>query len=85
MSDPKDGKPTEQQTPSRRTTVPPEMDFEPVPSPDQANKAGSEDSNVPPARSGQSEKREKPTEAAGEDNPVHHTGRVPPKVTKDQV
>ena len=79
MSDPKDHK-----TNDRQTTTPPDMDFEPVPLPDQADESGSEGADVPPARSGQSEKREEPTEGAGKDNPVHHTGRVPPKVTKDQ-
>nr|WP_248449141.1 hypothetical protein [Sinorhizobium meliloti] len=56
MSDPKDGKLTQQQTPSRRKAVPPEMDFEPVPLPDQA--AGTKDADAPPVRSGKSKKRE---------------------------
>ncbi|MDW9551637.1 hypothetical protein [Sinorhizobium meliloti] len=80
MNDPKDGKLTEQQTPSRRAAVPPEMDFEPVPLPDQLAEPGTQDADTPPARSGQSKKREKPTEGAGKDEPVHHTGAVPPKV-----
>lgn len=63
---------------------PPEMDLEPIPLPDQSGESGSEDSDEPPARSGQAEKREKPTEGAGDENPVHHTGRVPPQVTDEE-
>ncbi|ASJ62991.1 hypothetical protein [Sinorhizobium meliloti] len=80
MSDPKDGKLTEQQRPCRRTAVPPEMDFEPVPLPDQAAEPGTKDADAPPAQSGPTKKGEKPTEGAGKDEPVHHTGAVPPKV-----
>ncbi|RVG60005.1 hypothetical protein [Sinorhizobium meliloti] len=70
MSDPKDGKPTEQQTPSRRTTVPPEMDFEPVPLPDRQGGSGTDD----PARSGKSKGRGKPTQgAAGKNGPGDQT------------
>ena len=58
MSDPKDGKLTQQQTPSRQKAVPPEMDFEPVPLPDQAAEPGTKDADAPPVRSGQSKKRE---------------------------
>lgn len=79
MSDPKDGKLTEQQTPTRPTAVPPDMDFEPVPLPDQAAEPGAKDADAPQARSGQSKKREKPTKNAGKDDPVHDTGLVPPK------
>lgn len=58
MSDPKDGKLTQQQTPPRQKAVPPEMDFEPVPLPDQAAEPGTKDADAPPARSGQTKKRE---------------------------
>ncbi|MCV9999417.1 hypothetical protein OE766_14300 [Pararhizobium sp. YC-54] len=57
------------------------IDLDPSPIPDQGDETGHEDTGKPPARAGQSEKSEKPTEAAGADNPVHHSGRVPPSVT----
>lgn len=83
MSNPKDDKRTEKPTPTRKG-VPPEMELEPVPMPDKVPETGTA-AGKPPARSGQSEKREKQTEGAGEDNPIHHTGRVPSKVTRDDV
>jgi len=64
---------------------PPEMGAEPIPLPDQSGEAGSEDADAPPARGGRTAKREKPTEGAGDENPIHHTGRVPPKVAKGEL
>jgi hypothetical protein len=58
MSGPKDGNLTQQQTPSLRKAVPPEMDFEPVPLPDQAAEPGTKDADAPPVRGGKSKKRE---------------------------
>ncbi|GEC40099.1 hypothetical protein C7U62_15465 [Mesorhizobium loti] len=72
MSDPKDGKPTEQHTPSRRTTVPPDMDFEPVPLPDRQGGSGTEEVDDP-ARSGKSKGRGKPTQGAGKNSPGDQT------------
>ena len=63
---------------------PKEMHIEPQPLPDQVAESGSEDAGEPPARSGQAERSEKPTEGAGEDNPIHHTGRIPPKVSGEE-
>ncbi|MDK1490162.1 hypothetical protein QN219_08830 [Sinorhizobium sp. 7-81] len=86
MSDPKYDDLTDQPMPS--PTWKPEtkeMHVDPQPLPDQAAESGTEDADQPPARSGQAARREQPTEGAGKDNPVHHTGRVPPKVTKDQI
>ncbi|MBW9054537.1 hypothetical protein [Rhizobium mesosinicum] len=81
MTDPKD-KPQNDPVPSTNwKPSPPEMDLEPIPSPDQPGESGTEDADAPPARTGMSQQTEKPAEAAGDDNPVHHTGRVPPKVT----
>ncbi|TWA49541.1 hypothetical protein [Sinorhizobium medicae] len=62
-----DGKLAEQQTSSRRTAVPPEVDFEPVPLPDQADEPGTRDADAPSARSDPSTNREKKTEGAGKD------------------
>ena len=55
------------------------------PEPDRFKQADAEDMTSPPARAGQSERTEKPTEGAGRDNPVHHTGRVPPQVTPGET
>lgn len=60
MSDPKGGRLTEQQMSSRWTAVPPEMDFEPVPLPDQAAGPGTKDADAPPAQSGPSSRRKVP-------------------------
>ncbi|RVJ84137.1 hypothetical protein CN168_04390 [Sinorhizobium medicae] len=49
------------------TAVPPEMDFEPVPLPDQADEPGTRDADAPSARSDPSTNREKKTEGAGKD------------------
>ena len=85
MSNPKDEAFKDQPMPSPTWKPDPkEMNMDPKPVPDQARPAG-EGADEPPARSGTSERREKPTEAAGKDNPVHHTGRVPPKVTDDEL
>lgn len=61
-----------------------EMPVEPRPMSDQARASATEQADEPPARSGTSKRQEKPTEAGGKDNPVHHAGRVPPKVTEDE-
>ncbi|GEC33986.1 hypothetical protein N181_03615 [Sinorhizobium fredii USDA 205] len=61
-----------------------EMPVDPHALPDQAAQPGTDKTHEPPARSGTSERREKPTEPGGKNNPVHHTGRVPPKVTDDE-
>jgi hypothetical protein len=85
MSNPKRDELTNQPMPSP-TWKPDskEMPVEPKPLSDQARESGTEQADGPPARSGTAERREKPTEAGGKDNPVHHTGRVPPKVTDDE-
>ncbi|OAP36427.1 hypothetical protein AU381_18110 [Sinorhizobium glycinis] len=86
MSNPKRDDLTDQPMPSPTWKPDPkEMRVDPKPLPDQAQGSGSEDADEPPARSGMSERREKPTEAGGKDNPVHHTGRVPPKVTDEEL
>ncbi|WP_026623191.1 hypothetical protein M728_001411 [Ensifer sp. WSM1721] len=85
MSNPKYDDLTDQPMPSPTWKPEPrEMDVDPQPLPDQAAESGTEHADQPPARSGMSERREKPTEGAPENNPVHHTGRVPPKVTDDE-
>lgn len=79
MSNPKDDDLTNQPMPSPTwKPTPKSMDMDPQPLPEQAAASGTEDADVPPARSGKSEKKEKPVEGAGADNPVHHTGRIPP-------
>lgn len=84
MSNPKYDDLTDQPMPSPTwKPAPREMDVDPQPLPDQAE-SGSENADQPPAMSGKSERREKPTEGAGEDNPIHHTGRVPPGVTDEE-
>lgn len=55
---------------------PPALDLDPQPLPSEAN-LGNDDHDTPPARSGMSGEEEKPVEAEGTDNPVHHSGRVP--------
>ncbi|PLT95463.1 hypothetical protein BMJ34_20705 [Sinorhizobium medicae] len=72
MSDPKDGKPTEQQTPSRRTTVPPDMDFEPVPLPDRQGGSGTEEVDDPRTKR-QVQRAGKPTQGAGKNSPGDQT------------
>jgi hypothetical protein len=82
MSDPRDDKAANEPMPAPTwKPSPPELDLEP----DRLGESGTEDADEPPVRSGKSGKPEKLTEGAGDDNPVHHTGRVPPKVTKDQI
>jgi hypothetical protein len=86
MSNPKYDDLTDQPMPSPTwKPEPKEMDMDPQPLPDQAAESSTEDADQPPARSGMSERREKPTEGGREDNPVHHAGRLPPKVTDDEV
>ncbi|WEZ82102.1 hypothetical protein P6U16_12910 [Rhizobium sp. 32-5/1] len=52
------------------------LDLDSQPLPDEAE-LGNDDNDIPPARSGMSAEEEKPVEAEGTDNPVHHSGRVP--------
>ena len=52
------------------------LDVEQQPLPDAAD-LETDAAGIPPARTGQSSRAEKPVESAGLDNPVHHTGRVP--------
>ncbi|MCG5485567.1 MAG: hypothetical protein KK482_17875 [Sinorhizobium meliloti] len=86
MSDPKHDDLTDQPMPSPTwKPEPKEMDMEQQPLPDQDAESGTKEAAEPPARSGQTTKKEKPTEGAGSDNPIHHTGRVPPKVTKGEL
>lgn len=55
------------------------------PMPDRTPDANSDKPHVPPARSGSAaEAREKPTEADTVDNPVRHTGHIPPPVTSNR-
>jgi len=55
---------------------PPSVDLDPEPLQVQA-RTNSENDDIPPGRTGQSADEEKPVEAEGGDNPIHHSGRVP--------
>ncbi|WP_440984231.1 hypothetical protein [Shinella sumterensis] len=64
---------------SRNSEEPTALDVEREPMPDAAPEATSNIVTQPPARSGPgSEATQKPTEGSDKDNPVHHTGRMPP-------
>jgi len=66
---------------SKNQTSEASVDVEREPMPDHTPDTDSDKPEIPPARSGGvSEKPEKPTEGAP-DNPVHHTGHIPPPVT----
>ena len=86
MNEPKDeDKHTDEPMPSPTwKPSPPEMDLEPVPSPDQAGETQSGNTDPPPARSGQAGDKENPTEQVGKNNPIHHKGRVTPNVTRNE-
>lgn len=43
----------------------------------EAPQDGIEDQDIPPMRTGQSEDKYSPVEGSGEDNPIHHEGRLP--------
>ena len=64
---------------SENIEEPPAVDVEREPMPHTAPEPTSNVVTEPPARSGQgSEAPQKPTEGSDKDNPVHHTGRMPP-------
>ena len=64
---------------SENKEEPPTPDVEREPVPDAAPDAASNIITEPPARSGPgSEATQMPTEGTHKDNPVHHTGRMPP-------
>jgi hypothetical protein len=67
---------------SKNPTEPPAVDVERQPLPDRTPETTSNINTEPPARSGPgSEATRKPTEGAADDNPIHHTGRMPPPRT----
>ncbi|MBL3684638.1 hypothetical protein F2981_19150 (plasmid) [Sinorhizobium meliloti] len=76
MSDPKTANSPNSRPPIRQKAVPPEMDFEPVPLPDQAAEPGTKDADAPPARSGQTKKAGVADGKCRQDIPVHHNGRI---------
>jgi hypothetical protein len=43
----------------------------------EAPQAETEEQDVPPARTGKTKTGTSPVEAAGDDNPIHHDGRLP--------
>ncbi|WP_082510043.1 MULTISPECIES: DUF2934 domain-containing protein [unclassified Rhizobium] len=43
----------------------------------EAPQDGTEDQEIPPMRTGQSGNEYNPVEGSGEDNPIHHEGRLP--------
>jgi hypothetical protein len=70
---------------NRNPTSESAVDVEREPMPDRSPDTDSNSPDAPPARSGSvSERREDPTEAGSADNPVHHTGHVPPLVTANR-
>ena len=70
---------------SKNQTSEASVDVEREPMPDRTPDTDSDNPEIPPARSGGvSEHKEKLTEGAPADNPVHHTGRVPPPVAANR-
>lgn len=70
---------------SRSPTSPAPVDVEREPMPERTPETGSDKPEIPPARSGGgSAAREEPTEGDPIDNPVHHTGHIPPPVTANR-
>lgn len=70
---------------SKNPTSESSVDVDREPTPDQAPETNSNEPHAPPARSGSvSQAREKPTEGDPIDNPVHHTGHIPPPVTSNR-
>jgi len=70
---------------SDNQTSPSALDVEPAPMPDQAPETDSDRNDPPSARMGKAaEAPQKPTEGDPDhDNPIHHTGHMPPPVTAD--
>lgn len=52
------------------------LEMDPQPVTDDAD-LESDENDTPPARSGMSREEEKPVEVEGNDNPIHHSGRMP--------
>jgi hypothetical protein len=70
---------------SGNQTGPSAVDVEREPMPDQASEEGSDKNTIPPVRLGQGAAVEKPTEGDPDhDNPIHHTGHMPPPVTANR-
>lgn len=70
---------------SRNSTSEASVDVEREPMPDRSPETDSDQPKIPPARSGGgAEAHEKPTEGDPIDNPVHHTGHIPPPVTANR-
>jgi hypothetical protein len=70
---------------SKNLTSESSVDVEREPMPDRTPETDSDDPHMPPARSGSvAEAHEKPTEGDPIDNPVHHTGHMPPPVTSNR-
>jgi hypothetical protein len=70
---------------SKNATEAPAVDVERQPMPDKAPETMSNVNTKPPVRLGPgSIAKEKPTEADPDDNPVHHTGRMPTQLTGDR-
>ena len=69
---------------SGNLTEPPAVHVERQPQQDKTPETTSNLNTVPPVRPGQAtQSPEKPTEADTDDNPVHHTGHMPPPVTSN--
>jgi hypothetical protein len=61
------------------------VDVEREPMSDRAPEEGSDKNTIPPVRLGQGAAVEKPTEGDPDyDNPIHHTGHMPPPVTANR-
>ena len=70
---------------SKNPTSTTSVDLERTPMPDRTPETNSDDPEMPPARSGGvPEPHEEPTEGDPVDNPVHHTGHMPPPVTANR-
>jgi hypothetical protein len=70
---------------SKNPTSESSVDVEREPMPDRTPETNSDEPQIPPARSGSgAEAREKPTEGDPIDNPVHHSGHIPPPVTSNR-
>ncbi len=70
---------------ARNPTSPSAVDVEREPMPARSPEPDSDEQTMPPARSGPAaETGELPTEGDTDDNPVHHTGHMPPPVTANR-
>ena len=67
---------------SKNPTSESSVEVEREPMPDRTPETNSDEPHIPPARSGSlAEARKEPTEGDPINNPVHHTGHIPPPVT----